>query len=479
MASSAYLLLPSVRVPATSDPKALMASTNQVLLSLNTQLQQISSAFTLTKPTITADSSTGGITVGNITMGSRNYIRGGAVGYNSGVGFWLGYDTGAPAGYKFFVGSSVGNKMTWDGSTLAITGSITATTGTIGGWTIGSNYIQDTAGVVGLSSAVTAGDDVRFWAGSTTKATAPFRVTEAGLLTATAGTIGGWALTSTQILGSSLTLNSAGAIYAGQTGYNTGTGFWLGLDSSTPKFSIGNASTNYFKWDGTNVLVQGGASPNYVIINTTGFSVGVTSGLRVALGTYSGNAASLNFYGSASPSVSRLGIYLNGGTAPAIDLAYPSGASLSLSANSADFAFSGSAPFNGSFYFNSSFGTPIFSITGPAGTLSTGPYISITNSTNSKSSSMAGDGFRATDGSSAVPAYSFTSDTDTGWKWAGSGDMRAVCNAAEVFVIRSAAVVCLQPLKLNNNYVAGAPAATGYVTLQDGAGNTYKVLVGT
>lgn len=34
-------------------------------------------------------------------------------------------------------------------------------------------------------------------------------------------------------------------------------------------------------------------------------------------------------------------------------------------------------------------------------------------------------------------------------------------------------------LKLGNAYVAGAPAATGYVTLQDSSGTTYKVLVST
>jgi len=34
-------------------------------------------------------------------------------------------------------------------------------------------------------------------------------------------------------------------------------------------------------------------------------------------------------------------------------------------------------------------------------------------------------------------------------------------------------------LRLNNAYTAGAPTATGYVTIQDSAGNTYKVLVGT
>ena len=34
-------------------------------------------------------------------------------------------------------------------------------------------------------------------------------------------------------------------------------------------------------------------------------------------------------------------------------------------------------------------------------------------------------------------------------------------------------------LRLNNAYVAGAPTATGYVTIQDSAGTTYKVLVST
>ena len=35
------------------------------------------------------------------------------------------------------------------------------------------------------------------------------------------------------------------------------------------------------------------------------------------------------------------------------------------------------------------------------------------------------------------------------------------------------------PIKLANAYVAGAPAATGYVTIQDSNGTTYKVLVST
>ena len=69
-------------------------------------------------------------------------------------------------------------------------------------WRIGSAvrgggvYIRDAAGVVGISSAVTAGDDIRFWAGHATMASAPFKVTEAGALTATNATISG-AVTAT------------------------------------------------------------------------------------------------------------------------------------------------------------------------------------------------------------------------------------------------------------------------------------------
>lgn len=78
-------------------------------------------------------------------------------------------------------------------------GAIVATTGYIGGttgWVITSNNIKDAAGVVGLSSTVTGGDDIRFWAGHATPASAPFYVTESGALVATSATISG-AITAT------------------------------------------------------------------------------------------------------------------------------------------------------------------------------------------------------------------------------------------------------------------------------------------
>lgn len=43
----------------------------------------------------------------------------------------------------------------------------------------------------------------------------------------------------------------------GQTAFDTGTGFWLGDVSGTPKFSIGNSSGNKLTWDGSTLNVAG------------------------------------------------------------------------------------------------------------------------------------------------------------------------------------------------------------------------------
>lgn len=48
-----------------------------------------------------------------------------------------------------------------------------------------------------------------------------------------------------------------GNISGGQTAYNTGSGFFLGYDATTYKFSIGSSTANML-WDGTNFTVNGG-----------------------------------------------------------------------------------------------------------------------------------------------------------------------------------------------------------------------------
>jgi len=54
-----------------------------------------------------------------------------------------------------------------------------------------------------------------------------------------------------------ITLDSTGHIKSGQTDYDTGSGFWLGRDGGTGKFSIGNGTDNSFTWDGTSMRVSG------------------------------------------------------------------------------------------------------------------------------------------------------------------------------------------------------------------------------
>ena len=98
---------------------------------------------------------------------------------------------------KNFVSGSAGWRLSADGTLEAInatlSGAVTATSGTIGGFSIGSDYLRDAANSFGLASTVSGSDDVRFWAGDTyaNRATAPFRITEAGemVMTQSIGTV--------------------------------------------------------------------------------------------------------------------------------------------------------------------------------------------------------------------------------------------------------------------------------------------------
>lgn len=52
-------------------------------------------------------------------------------------------------------------------------------------------------------------------------------------------------------------IGSSGAIRSTQTAFDTGTGFWLGNDGGTPKFSIGNSAGNKMTWNGTDLRITG------------------------------------------------------------------------------------------------------------------------------------------------------------------------------------------------------------------------------
>ena len=104
---------------------------NSDTISINT-----GSATTTTGQDVATSGIEAGTTVtqGGITMNQGGSIKGGQSGYNTGTGFFLGYVDGTPTGkYKFSIGNASNEALTFDGTNLAVTGDITATSGTFDG----------------------------------------------------------------------------------------------------------------------------------------------------------------------------------------------------------------------------------------------------------------------------------------------------------------------------------------------------------
>lgn len=149
----------------------------------------------------------------------------------------------------FYVDSSsnfsLGADLTWNGTTLTITGSISATSGTIGGWTVNAttishnNAVLDSAGNLALGTAndiviISATDSTyRLWIGNVTAGSATFRVTKGGVMTATGGVFSG-AITSTSGAIGGWTIGATTISSVGSLGTVT-------LDSSSGRIRSSNA----------------------------------------------------------------------------------------------------------------------------------------------------------------------------------------------------------------------------------------------
>jgi len=98
--------------------------------------------------TIQAGSNLGGDNVvtidsSGLDVGSSGRIKGGATGFESGAGFWLGYS----GGYKFYIGNkSTDNYLSWDGSTLRVRGDLSVDTISFDRITAGTNTASLTIG---------------------------------------------------------------------------------------------------------------------------------------------------------------------------------------------------------------------------------------------------------------------------------------------------------------------------------------------
>jgi hypothetical protein len=196
-------------------------------------------AVSATNLTVTGGSITGTTVTGNTISGgtisgatiSGNTISGGSISGVTLSGLTISGGTINVPGTspKFSVNSS--GDLTATSAT--ITGTVTATGGSVGGWSIGATTL--TGGSTTLNSNGT--------------------ITCADLQASTGGKIGGWTIGSTTLTGGNITLSSSGNVYAGQTAYDTGTGWYLANDG---KFSVGNSGGNKLVWDGSKLKVTGG-----------------------------------------------------------------------------------------------------------------------------------------------------------------------------------------------------------------------------
>ena len=194
--------------------------------------------------------SSGSVVIGNsgkpFTVGSNGtkaYIYNGPTGIDVATdGVYLGTDGIYIRGTS---GSTVNYVKATSAGVVDISGKITATEGSIGGWTLGTDYIGNnttrdtsTIGLAKLSSGIV------LWAGGSRTGSgnnAPkFSVQADGTVYAVKGTVGGWYL-GTDYIGNANTKNGSTVGLANATGTNIvfwAGGAYNGTGTNAPEFSV-------------------------------------------------------------------------------------------------------------------------------------------------------------------------------------------------------------------------------------------------
>lgn len=129
--------------------------------------------------------------IGNWNIGTDSLYVPNRTGISSNTGkfaFWAGESNSKNGANGSDAVFRVGHNGVLIATNATITGSITATSGAIGSFTLDSTYLQSSDKTVGLSATAS---DWAFWAGGTNTNTAKFRVNHAGQLWATSATISG------------------------------------------------------------------------------------------------------------------------------------------------------------------------------------------------------------------------------------------------------------------------------------------------
>lgn len=191
--------------------------------------------------TIIADAGNiGGWDISATTLSKNNAVLDSAGQLALGTGNDVVIISATDATYRLWVGNATAGTATFS---VTKAGALFSTAGTIGGFNIGTDYLRDVANSMGMASTVTGGDDTRFWAGATfaNRATAPFRVTEAGALVATNAAISGTITSSIVVVGHS-------AQYTDSTTSNFQVINASGSTNAIQNFCFGAGTPNFEGW---------------------------------------------------------------------------------------------------------------------------------------------------------------------------------------------------------------------------------------
>lgn len=237
--------------------------------------------------------------------------------YGNTVGAWMGYNSGA----KLSLYSDGNNYFQWNGSVLTwkganttldasgnltatsatLSGTITASAGAIGGWTIGASTLTGGNAVLNSTGHLTLGtsNDIvrldatdstyRLWIGNATAASATFRVTKGGALTASSAVISG-SITATagEISGNLLVTGTLQSSASANTGYklsSTGLRTWNSSNTQTAQILADGSgwlgASTTFAWTTAGALTLGGFSAGADYLRDAADTFGLASTVTV------------------------------------------------------------------------------------------------------------------------------------------------------------------------------------------------------
>ena len=127
-----------------------------------------------------------------------------------------------------------------------------------------------------------------------------------GTISATVGSIGGWTIASNELYSGNVHINSTNEqiLFGSATAPGTGTGIFLGLSAAVYQFRVGNPAGAYILWDGS-ALTAASATITGSLFQTaaSGERIEITSaGKRINLINSTGTTVASLFYGTTTSS---------------------------------------------------------------------------------------------------------------------------------------------------------------------------------